>query len=61
MLLWIAFLSLVPLGQAILAGSITIVVVLIGGRLIFDERLTAIRLAAVLLITLGVALATSDH
>jgi drug/metabolite transporter (DMT)-like permease len=61
MLIWIAFLSFVPLGQGVLAGCIAIVAVLIGGRLIFDERLTITRLAAASLITLGVAVTASGH
>jgi drug/metabolite transporter (DMT)-like permease len=56
MLFWIAFLSFVPLGQGVLAGCIAIVAVLASGRIMFDERLTKTRLAAALLITLGVAL-----
>ncbi len=51
---WIGFISLVPLSQGVMAGSITIVGVMIGGRLAFGERLTAARLLAVGLISLGV-------
>jgi drug/metabolite transporter (DMT)-like permease len=61
MLIWIAFLAFVPLGQGVLAGCIAIVAVLAGGRIGFDERLTPPRVAAALLITLGVALAAGDH
>jgi drug/metabolite transporter (DMT)-like permease len=61
MLVWIAFLAFVPLGQGVLAGCIAIVAVLAGGRIVFHERLTAPRLAAALLITLGVALAAGNH
>jgi drug/metabolite transporter (DMT)-like permease len=61
MLVWIAFLAFVPLGQGVLAGCIAIVAVLAGGRIVFGERLTPPRLAAALLITLGVALAAGDH
>jgi drug/metabolite transporter (DMT)-like permease len=55
-LAWLAFLSRVPLGQGVLAGSLTIVGVMLGGRLVHQERLTPARLTAVGLITLGVAL-----
>lgn len=61
MLVWIAFLSFVPLGQGVLAGCIAIVAVLVGGRIIFHERLTPPRVAAALLITLGVALAAANR
>lgn len=59
MLVWIAFLAFVPLGQGVLAGCIAIVAVLVGGRIAFHERLTPPRVAAALLITLGVALAAN--
>ncbi len=54
---WLALLSLVPLSQAILIGSINIVAVALAGRLLFRERLDAMRVAGILLITVGVALA----
>ena len=54
---WLALLSLIPLSQAVLIGSINIVVVMIAGRMMFHERLDAIRLAGMTLIALGVALA----
>ncbi|MCU1245784.1 MAG: rane protein [Acidobacteria bacterium] len=54
---WLALLSLIPLSQAILIGSINIVAVALAGRLFFRERLDAIRLGGIALITLGVALA----
>jgi len=46
----------VPLGQGVMAGSITIVGVMVGGRTLFGERITSPRLSAVSLITVGVAL-----
>lgn len=55
-LAWIAFLSRVPLGQGVMAGSLTIVGVMLGGRLMHSEHLTVPRVAAVALITFGVAL-----
>ena len=54
---WLALLSLIPLSQAVLIGSINIVVVMIAGRALFHERLDAARLAGMSLIALGVALA----
>ena len=55
-LAWIAFLSLVPLGEGMLLASVNIVGVMVGGRLLFGERLTALRTSGVLLIAAGVAL-----
>jgi drug/metabolite transporter (DMT)-like permease len=53
---WIAFLSLVPLSQGVLLGSINIVVILIAGRYFFAEKLTTMRVIGVMLIICGVAL-----
>jgi drug/metabolite transporter (DMT)-like permease len=55
-LMWLGFLSLVPLAQAVMLGSANIVGVMIGGRLLFGERLSGQRLAAIGLICLGVIL-----
>lgn len=54
---WLALLSLIPLSQAVLIGSINIVVVMLAGRLVFHERLDGLRLAGMSLIAVGVALA----
>lgn len=54
-LLWLAFLSLVPLSEGVLLGSINIVVIMIVGRLLFAEKLSRLRLAGILLISAGVA------
>ena len=51
---WLVFLSLVPLSDGVMLGSINIVVILIAGRLFFNEKLTRNRLIGVVLITLGV-------
>jgi len=51
---WVGFISLVPLSQGVMAGSITIVGVMIGGRIAFGEAITPPRLLAVGLISLGV-------
>lgn len=55
-LCWLAFLSRVPLGQGVMAGSITIVGVMLGGRFWFGEHLTRQRVFAITLIAVGVAL-----
>jgi drug/metabolite transporter (DMT)-like permease len=55
-LVWIAFLSLLPLSEAILLGSINIVAVMVAGRLLFGEKLTRRRVAGILLVTLGVVI-----
>ncbi len=54
--IWIAFLSLVPLSVAVLLASLNTIAIMIGGRLFFQERLTPKRISAALLITIGVAL-----
>lgn len=53
---WIAFISLVPLSQGVMAGSITIAGVMIGGRIFFGEHITPSRALAVGLIAVGVLL-----
>jgi drug/metabolite transporter (DMT)-like permease len=58
---WLAFLSRVPLGEGVMAGSITIVGVMVGGRLVFKERITLPRALAVALIAVGVALVGWGH
>ncbi len=54
-LVWLAFLSLVPLAQGVLMGMINIVAVMLAGYLFFGERLSRLRVAGVTLIVLGVA------
>ena len=54
-LIWLAFLSLVPLSDGVLLGSINIVAILLLGRLLFCEKLTPLRIIGVTLISLGVA------
>lgn len=53
---WLAFLSLVPLSQGVLVGSFNIVVLMLVGRWLFAERLTPWRLAGIGLVALGVGL-----
>lgn len=55
-LLWLAFLSLVPLSLAVLVGSVDILAVSIGGRIFFGEALTPRRVVSTILIALGVGL-----
>ncbi len=52
---WLAFLSLVPLSEGVMLGSINIVVIMIAGRLFFKEKLTKNRLLGVIFISIGVA------
>ena len=54
---WLALLSLIPLSLAVMLGAINIAVVMYAGKLIFKERLDRLRVAGMLLVTLGVALA----
>ena len=51
---WLAFLSLVPLSLGVLLGSINIVVLMLAGRIIFGETLTRLRSTGVFLIATGV-------
>ncbi|MTD26237.1 EamA family transporter [Erwinia sorbitola] len=52
--LWLAFLSLVPLSVGVMLGAISVVVIMIAGRLWFKERLSKWRIIGILLIALGV-------
>lgn len=54
--LWLAFLSFVPLSKAVLLSSANIFVVMLGGRLLFGEPITPRRGLAALLIISGVTL-----
>ncbi len=55
-LVWIAFLSLIPLSQGVLLGSINIVAIMVAGRFLFGEKLTRLRVVGILLVTLGVTI-----
>ena len=55
-LVWIAFLSLVPLSEGVLLGSINIVAIMLAGRFLFGEKLTRLRVAGIVLVSLGVAI-----
>jgi drug/metabolite transporter (DMT)-like permease len=55
-LAWVAFLSLLPLSEGVLLGSINIVAIMLAGRGLFGERLTRLRLLGIALVSLGVAI-----
>jgi len=55
-LVWIAFLSQVPLSEGVLLGSINIVAIMVAGRFLFGEKLTRLRVTGILLVTLGVVI-----
>ena len=54
--LWIAFLSAVPLSQGMLLAALQIVVIYAAGRLLFHEPGSWLRLGGVGLVALGVAI-----
>jgi drug/metabolite transporter (DMT)-like permease len=54
-LVWLAFLSLVPLSEGVLLGSINIVAIMVAGRLWFKEKLSPMRVVGILLVSIGVA------
>lgn len=51
---WLAFIALVPLWQGVMVASIDILLVMVGGRVFFGEKITPPRLIAVSLIAVGV-------
>lgn len=54
--LWLAFLSIVPLAAGVMLGMLSIAIVMLGGRLWFGERLSRLRAIGVALIVVGVGL-----
>ena len=52
---WLAFLSLVPLSDGVLLGSINIVAIMVLGRVLFKEKLAPMRVAGIVLVSIGVA------
>jgi hypothetical protein len=54
--LWLAFLTVVPLWQGVMVACIDILLVMVGGRILFHEAITPARLAAISLIAVGVFL-----
>ncbi|MDL5037085.1 EamA family transporter [Comamonas resistens] len=55
-LVWLAFLSLVPLSDGVLLGSINIVAIMILGRVLFREKLAPMRVVGIVLVSIGVAI-----
>lgn len=55
-IVWLAFLSLVPLSEGVLLGSINIVAIMILGRVLFREKLMPMRVAGIVLVSIGVAI-----
>ncbi|GGA20620.1 hypothetical protein [Dyella nitratireducens] len=53
---WIAFLSLVDLSKGMLLASINMVAIMLGGRFLFRETFTPLRVAGILLVSAGVAI-----
>lgn len=53
-LAWLAFLSLVPLSDGVMLGSINIVAIMLAGRWLFGERLSRLRVIGMLLVCVGV-------
>lgn len=53
---WLAFLSLVPLSQGVMMGSLNIIAVMAGGWIVFAEAITRRRAAAIIVIAAGVGL-----
>ena len=53
-LVWLAFLSLVPLSDGVLLGSINIVAIMILGRILFKEKLAPMRVVGIVLVSIGV-------
>ncbi len=55
-LVWLAFLSLVPLAEGILLGTVNVVLLMFAGRLVFQEKLTRWRIAGMVLVSAGIVL-----
>jgi drug/metabolite transporter (DMT)-like permease len=53
---WLAFLSLVPLSEGVVLASLNIVTVMIAGRIFLEEPLTRLRLLGIALVASGVAI-----
>ena len=56
LLVWLALVSLLPLWQAVMVANLDILLVMVGGRVIFGEQITLPRFVALSLITVGAAL-----
>lgn len=57
---WVAFLSLVQLSVGVMLASFNMVVIMVGGRVFFKEKLTLWRLLGLAFITLGVIFVGMD-
>lgn len=57
---WVAFLSLVELSVGVMLASINMVVIMVGGRIFFNEKLTMWRLLGLAFISMGVILVGMD-
>jgi drug/metabolite transporter (DMT)-like permease len=55
-LVWLAFVSLVPLWQAVMVANLDILLVMVFGRMFFAEHLTLSRFVAVAMIGVGAVL-----
>lgn len=53
---WLAFLSVVPLWLGVMVACIDIPLVMLGGRVLFGERISPARAGAISLIAVGVAM-----
>ena len=58
---WLSFLSLVPLALGLFVGSANMIAVMVGGRLLFGEKITPWRAGAIGLIAVGVMLVGWGH
>ena len=58
---WLSFLSLVPLAMGLFVGSANMIAVMLGGRLLFGEKITPWRAGAIVLIAVGVMLVGWGH
>ena len=54
--MWLAFLSVVPLWQGVMVACVDILMVMVGGRIFFGEKITRPRVLAISLIAIGVLL-----
>jgi drug/metabolite transporter (DMT)-like permease len=54
--MWLAFLSVVPLWQGVMVACVDILMVMVGGRIFFGEKITGARVLAIALIAVGVLL-----
>lgn len=53
---WLGFLSLIPLAQGVMLGSLNILAVALGGRLLFGEVISVGRAVGMGLVAIGIVL-----